>query len=341
MNLSDLPPQPERGFIASMEQIAELRLVSLEEGAGRGMRLVQADNGSGLSFSICPDRGMDVVDCRFRGIPLVFRTPSGYVAPSHFDPHGLGWLRSWQGGLLTTSGLRNSGVPNREFGLHGRASSLPAEDLSLSRGVDENGSFRMRISGVMREAAMFGENLRWRRSIETAYRENSITVTDRFTNLAPHEEFLQLLYHCNFGWPFASPALEFVMPPHEVRPRTEKAERNLARWNRLEEPQPDYEEECFFHELPADADGLKRFELHNRELGIRIAFEYGSAELPELIEWKNCLTGSYALGIEPANVSLEGRNADMKSGKARRMKPYETVETQLKISFNNLEGDCK
>ncbi len=46
MNLSDLPPQPERGFIASMEQIAELRLVSLEEGAGRGMRLVQADNGS-------------------------------------------------------------------------------------------------------------------------------------------------------------------------------------------------------------------------------------------------------------------------------------------------------
>ena len=193
----------------------------------------------------------------------------------------------------------------------------------------------------MREAAMFGENLRWRRTIETAYRDNSITVTDRFANLAPHEEFLQLLYHCNFGWPFASPALEFVMPPHEVRPRTEKAERNLARWNRLEEPQPDYEEECFFHDLPADADGLKRFELHNRELGIRVAFEYGSAELPELIEWKNCLTGSYALGIEPANVSLEGRNTDMKSGKARRMKPYETVETQLKISFNNLEGDCK
>lgn len=47
MNLSDLPPQPERGFIASMEQIAELRLVSLEEGAGRGMCLFRRTTGPG------------------------------------------------------------------------------------------------------------------------------------------------------------------------------------------------------------------------------------------------------------------------------------------------------
>ncbi len=336
MNRSDLPPVPERGFVASMEQLAQLQLVSLEEGTGRGMRLVLVDNGSGLSFTVAPDRGMDLVECRYRGIPVAFRTPSGYVSPSYYDPRGLGWLRSWQGGLLTTSGLRNSGVPSGQCGLHGRASASPAEELSLSRGLDECGVYRMEVGAVMREAVMFGENLRWRRRIETAYGDNAITVSDCFTNLSPRDEFLQLLYHCNFGWPFASPALEFAMAPHEVRPRTEKARRNLARWNCLEPPVADYEEECFFHDLPADPDGLRRFGLRNRELGIGVDFEYDPAELPELIEWKNCLSGSYALGIEPSNASLEGRDADVASGKARRVAPYESVETRLRIRFNNL-----
>ncbi|MDR0932265.1 MAG: aldose 1-epimerase family protein [Victivallales bacterium] len=331
MNLSAFPPPYERQFLASMEQLADLRLTTLEEGAGRGMRLLTFDNGSGLSFTVTPDRGMDIVECRFNGIPLAFRTPAGYCHPAYFDPNGNGWLRAWQGGLLTTSGLRNSGVPNGEFGLHGRASAHPAEDLALNRGLDENGVYRLSVAGTMREATMFGENLRLHRTIATAYQDNSITLTDTFTNLSPREDFLQLLYHCNFGWPFASPELEFVMPDHPVRPRTDKAKRNLDHWNRLEEPSVDYEEECFFHELPTNSDGMRQFKLFNRKLGIGVEFSYDPTELPELVEWKNCLAGSYALGIEPGNVSLNGRTADIADGKARKLKPYESVKIQLKI----------
>lgn len=328
-----LPPVKERPYLATMEQLADIRLFSCEEGLARGMRIVRADNGSGLSFTLSPDRGMDIVDCRFRGVPIAFRTPVGYAAPAHFVSHGLAWLRNWQGGLLTTSGLRNSGNPNGDFGLHGRADNLPCEDLALERGLDGDGRYCLRASGVLREASMFGENIRWQRSIETAYQTNAITLHDRFTNLNPTGDYLQLLYHCNFGYPFVSPDLQFIMPEHEVTARTEKARCNIAEWNRLDPPIADYEEECFYHKLPADENGKVSFELHNPVLGIGVRYCYDSAELPQLVEWKNTLEGAYVLGIEPCNVSLAGRTEDIASGKARRIAPYETIETHLTIEF--------
>ena len=98
-NLSDA-----RRYAGSMEQLADARLVELAEGPGRGSRLIEFRNGSGLAFTVAPDRGMDLVDCSFRGIPLVFRAPAGYVSGERYEPQGTGWLRSWQGGLMTTSG---------------------------------------------------------------------------------------------------------------------------------------------------------------------------------------------------------------------------------------------
>lgn len=70
---------------------------------------------------------------------------------------------------------------------------------------------------------MFGEYLQLERSVSTGFGDNSITLCDTITNLAPREDYLELLYHCNFGYPFASPDLEFEAPPHEVVPRDAEA----------------------------------------------------------------------------------------------------------------------
>ena len=221
-NLSDA-----RRYAGSMEQLADARLVELAEGPGRGSRLIEFRNGSGLAFTVAPDRGMDLVDCSFRGIPLVFRAPAGYVSGERYEPQGTGWLRSWQGGLMTTSGLRNAGVPDGEHGLHGRASHLAAEDVGIRRGAS-GGSYRLEAVGTLRESAMFGEYLQLERSVSTGFGDNSITLCDTITNLAPREDYLELLYHCNFGYPFASPDLEFEAPPHEVVPRDAEAAAGLA-----------------------------------------------------------------------------------------------------------------
>ena len=188
-------------YIGSPEQLADARMSVLSEGPGRGSRIISFRNGTGLAFTVTPDRGMDLVDCSFRGIPLVFRPPMGYAHPNRYEPQGAGWLRNWQAGLMTTVGLRNTGPANGEFGQHGRISNQAAEDVGIRRGVSEAG-YRLEAVGTLRECRMFGENLELRRSISTGYGDNAITLRDEVTNHAFEDDYLQLLYHCRNGATF-------------------------------------------------------------------------------------------------------------------------------------------
>lgn len=322
-------------YAANMEQLADARLVELCEGPGRGARLIEFRNGSGLTFTVAPDRGMDLVDCSFCGIPLVFRTPAGYVSGTRCEPQGNGWLRCWQGGLMTTCGLRNVGVPDGNLGMHGRISSLAAGDVGIRRGI-VNGVYRLEATGTLRESMMFGEYLQLERSISTGFGSNSILVDDRITNLGFHEELLELLYHCNFGYPFACPDLEFEMESHDVVPRDADAAARLAEWQRLTAPDPDYREQCFIHHPAFGGDGTVKVSLLNRKLGFRAVLCWNADMLPHFIQWKNCQSGFYALAIEPANASLMGRTADLANGAGRLLAPGETVCTHLEFHFEKL-----
>ena len=55
--------------IGSMQQLAFVRRAVLEDGKGRNMRVVEISNGSGLRFSVYPDRGMDIGEASFKGVP--------------------------------------------------------------------------------------------------------------------------------------------------------------------------------------------------------------------------------------------------------------------------------
>ena len=136
-----------RERIGSMRQVAGIRRAELEDGKGRGMRILDVNNGSGLNFTVYPDRGMDIGEASFKGIPVAWITPNGPVAPQFYDAKGLNWLRSWGGGLLTGCGLMNVGGPNasggEEHGLHGRLSHTPAGQVNAKAAWDEDGVYRI------------------------------------------------------------------------------------------------------------------------------------------------------------------------------------------------------
>lgn len=220
-------------FLADMDQVAYVRSAELTEGDGRGCRIIDVFNGSGLAFTVAPDRGMNIVECSYRGIPVAFRTPSGHVAPGKFGPED--WLRNWEGGLLTSCGLRHAGPPEEGETLHGRISGASASQV-CSRGAWRDGVYELTVSGILREASMFGENLRLARTIRTAYRENSITVSDEVTNCSGAPDFLLMLYHCNFGWPLVSPSVRVEAEEHEIIPRTPEAAAGMERWREMPEP---------------------------------------------------------------------------------------------------------
>ena len=329
-----------RERVGSMRQMAGIRRAELEDGKGRGMRILDVNNGSGLSFTVYPDRGMDIGEAYFKGIPVAWITPNGPVAPQFYDAGGLNWLRSWGGGLLTGCGLMNVGGPNasggEEHGLHGRLSHTPAGQVNAKAAWDENDIYRIELDGEIRVSRVFGKNIFMTRKISTALGENAITIEDTVENQGFRVTPFMLLYHMNFGWPLVDECTTISMPEHKVVPQNDIAIAGLGEWNRMNEPDPNWIEQVFYHQLPADEDGLARVVMTNPKLKLEVTVEYRVAELPYLVQWKQLGQGEYVCGIEPANCFPEGQAAMMKRGILKKLQPGESSSSYVKVSFKEL-----
>ncbi|PJF45808.1 MAG: DUF4432 domain-containing protein, partial [Candidatus Thermofonsia Clade 3 bacterium] len=118
----------------STRQLARILSCELNDGRERGVRALVFQTASGFSFTVVPDRGMDIAYADYLGRSLCWVSPTGIVAPAFYEPEGWGWIRGFFGGLLTTCGLLNVGAPdvvnNEAQGAHGRISYLPATNVS-------------------------------------------------------------------------------------------------------------------------------------------------------------------------------------------------------------------
>ena len=53
--------------MGDLAQVAGVSLVTLGDGAARGVRVLQFRTGSGLEFWVLVDRAFDIARCQFRG----------------------------------------------------------------------------------------------------------------------------------------------------------------------------------------------------------------------------------------------------------------------------------
>lgn len=236
----------------------------------------------------------------------------GCCHPAYHEPIGFGWLRTWSAGLLTTCGLRTAGAPQNNFdpalpdgpmGLHGRISNTPAENISVAENWN-NGCYEIAIPGVMTEARMYGENLRLERKISSLMGNNKIIIEDTVSNEGFRPYPLMLVYHYNLGFPILDCNAELDAIRHEVFPRDEQSSRGLELWDKCLSPTKDFNEQCFIHVIPPDADGMSRICLRNRKVGIELELAYRSEQLPCLAQWKMMGQGEYVMGLEPANCDF-------------------------------------
>jgi hypothetical protein len=349
-----------KSYIGSMDQLARIRTSVLDDGRGRGIRIADVDNGSGLRFTVLLDRGMDIGDASFNGIPFAYQTPVGPVHPSYFEPDGLRWLRGFGGGLLAGCGLRNVGAPETEegmrvdgpLGLHGRLSNTPAEDIAVSKGWTraqrerphecaamtegngKNNRYELCVTGTVREVSFFGENLKMRRTISTAMGDNSITISDEVTNCGVRSSPLMLLYHINAGFPLLSEKSVIEGRVKETMPRTENAAAGIGEWNVCQTPTAGYVEQCFFHDVETDADGMARMTLRNPESGIAMEVAWRKAELPYFTQWKMMGEQEYVLGLEPANCHPDGQTAEKESGTLKIIEPGDAVVFKVAVRLS-------
>jgi hypothetical protein len=327
--------------VGDISQLGGIRLVTLADGPERGVRAADVRTGDGFNFTVLLDRGMDIGHAEYRGTPLAWVSPTGPVAPAAYEPHGIGWLRTFHGGLLTTCGLTQVGVPNvdsgEELGLHGRISHIPARHVGYQGGW-EGDEYTFWVEGEMREVSVFGHDLRLTRRITARLGQPTLTIEDKVENMgyesAPH----MILYHCNLGFPLLSPASRLVAPSVEVEPRDEIAAPGLTQHTSFESPTPHYAEQCFFHRMEPDQAGLVTVRLANPDLRLIFQLRFrqcespGFSQLPEFVQWKQVGQGTYVLGLEPANCRGEGRSAARERGTLVELAPGEARSYFLEMT---------
>ncbi|WP_410512851.1 aldose 1-epimerase family protein [Paenibacillus sp. BR2-3] len=297
-------------YTGDFSQVFGTKDYTLSGGKSQGVRAIDVKNGSGLEFTVLPDRGMDIAWLSYKGTNISYISKTGIVSSEYYNEAGTNFLRNFYAGFLTTCGLMNVGsscIDNGEqFGLHGRISNTPGEEVSSgTEWIDGKPVFKVR--GRMREARVFGENVILQREITCLGGENKITIRDTLENNGFRREPFMLLYHFNLGYPMLDEHSYLEVPTVKVEPRDEEAEKELQSYNVFQKPTPNYLEQVFYHDLKAAENGNTCAALINEELGLGVAIRFNKNQLFNLTEWKQMGEGEYVLGIEPCNCFVGGR----------------------------------
>ncbi len=324
--------------VGSMQQVAYVRPITLQEGRCTGLKAFDVKNNE-LQYQVLADKCLDVGQLSYKGVNFNFLSKPGLQGRGHYDTHGEEALRSIMGGLFFTAGLENICAPctvnGKELPMHGRIRTTPAEHLSADA-FWEGERYILRTSGEMREAELFGENLVLRRSIETRWGEKSLTVTDEIENQGFRPEPLLLLYHINIGYPLLDEGTEILLPTRSVTPRDEASKGHEMRWNVMDAPKDNEPEYVFIHEPVADENGNVIVCVLNERLKLGLRLSYTAANLPRFMEWKSTASGDYVVGLEPSNSSVYGRLYHEREGSVHHLAPF-AKETNV-LTFTVLDG---
>jgi hypothetical protein len=322
------------GKVANLDQLAGATSSTVADGPARGCRALDLRVAGGIDVRILPDRGFDIGQAWFRGLPLAWISGVGESAPLT-EPTGEAWREAFGGGLVTTCGLRNVGSPSEGHGLHGRFSHLPASDVRVERAGVE-GDLVLTARAVVDEIDEGGTHLRVERTVRTRTGRGRLELTDDTANLGGAAEPAPILYHVNLGVPLFDRGARLEIDSLEVLPRDADAERGLGSWMDPRLPEDGASEMVFEHRVRPNESGWGRAVLTNRSAGLRLVLQWRQAGLPRFHQWLHRGRGMYVVGLEPANCSVLGRAADRAKGDLPVLGSGERRTTEIRITAETL-----
>jgi len=331
------------GKISHHSQVGGIELMTLDNGAGRGTRVALVNTGTGLRFKVVIDRGMDIADAFFNQYGLSWLSRTGITTPQPALNKGLDWLKGFGGGLLTTCGLSHVGGPEKdetgERGLHGDYANTPAELISVIQPDPEMGLLEMSITGLIRNAPIFGPALELKRTISCRIGESTIRIHDEVRNrgntAAPH----MILYHCNFGWPLVDEGTD-ILWKGELKSSVGTGRIFTAVHDHRKCPAPmevhaGSGEDVAFIEPEADPSGMCVCGLHNDKIGLALAMRFQSAQLPWLTNWQHWGKGEYVTALEPGTHPPIGQARARAEGTVLQLAPREQKVYDIELEILN------
>lgn len=334
--------------VGRLDQAAGVRLVTLGDGIERGVRVLEFRTGTGFAFDVLVDRAFDIGRCEHRGRPLAWCSGVGFAGPWYGEPEGLGFFRTWGGGLLTTCGIDHAlfmaedtaaqyhypPKQTEEFGLHGRVSSRPARLAGYGERW-EGDSCVLFAEGEVLQASVFGEHLLLRRRIEARVGESRLRVHDTVENVGFDTTPHMLLYHVNVGFPVVDAGAELLVPARGVEAR---GDHPLEGYRTLAAPAEGFVEQVFEHDVAAEADGTVPVAVVNRPLRLGVYELFRRHQLPFHFVWRTLGQGTYVVGIEPCTNRVAGRVDARERGELIELRAGERREYDLELGV--LHGEA-
>lgn len=312
-----------RARAGSLTQFGGVRLVICDDGVERGLRMLEFRTGSGLCFTVMPDRAMDIAELSHAGRAIGWHSPTGFRHPGLHDPEGeggMGWQRSFSG-FLSTCGLDHTlgpeevdassfnypGRATARHGLHGRIGAVPARLTGYGEHWDGDRCI-LWAEGVVVQAAVFGEVLHLHRRIEADLGGNELRLTDRVVNagyaLTPH----MYLYHINLGYPVIDEGARYLAPLRAViwASHADRLRAQGTGYRVCPGPMPGFAEQVWEHDMAADAGGLVPVAVVNDRIGLGLLVETRRDQFPCALQWQNFRAGHYVMGVEPSTHHAPG-----------------------------------
>jgi len=322
----------------NISQLGGTRLVELQDGDARGVQAIDFDTGTGFRFTALTSRGMDIFSASYCGKSLCWHSSAGVRAGHYYQPDGLGWLRTFAGGLVATCGLTQVGQPcedqGEKLGLHGRIGSLQAANVSHGARWDGD-ECTLHAEGAVTEAALFNTKLKLTRKITAKLGENRLFISDEVENIGWEPSPHMILYHCNIGYPILDEGSRLIIDSKGIEPLNDESESDRE-YSTFTAPTSRYSERCYDHRVKPDTAGNAKVVLLNEKLGLGVYLLYRHEELPYFTQWKMLGEGSYVVGLEPGNSGVRGRAAARERGELVILQPGEKRHYGLEIGVHQV-----
>lgn len=303
---------------AGLDPLASAVHSVVSEGPAAGCRAIDVRALDGIDLRVLPDRGLDVGAAWFRGVPIAWISEHGECAPLPVEElTGHRWSDCWGGGLVTTCGLSNVGVPSEGHGLHGTFTARAASDVHA-----EPSEADVTVTGVVSDPPFTLS-----RRIVIPVGAGAIRIDDRVVNESEWTAAAPMLYHVNLGAPLWDDGSWIETDGTEVVPHDDDAAAAVEHWDEAPEPSEGAAERVFEHVGATWA----RVTSPRAKLVVTIR-----SSLPRLWQWVHPASGTYALALEPANCSVLGREADIAAGRMPFLDPGETRHSWLSIEARSI-----
>lgn len=320
--------------VGRIEQLAGVQRFVHKEGPEAGVEQIRVRTGSGLSFHVTPEKGMDISLAEFGGVPINWQAANGDVHPAYYDASGQEWLRTASGGLLMTCGLTQVGSPcedeGERLGQHGRIHHTPARSVfATGQWVDDE--YEMTVGGIVEEVSFFGAYLQLSRRITCRLGDNTIRIEDQVRNMGFKPSPLMLLYHFNFGFPLMSESTKVIFPGGA--PLAREAETKVTGYEDWQSPEMNVKEQVFYHSGDAGQAQIYNpvFPTTTGATPIEVTLSWSADTLPHLVQWKMPGSGAHVLGLEPSNCYVGGRASEREAGRLQSIEPGELKHYALEL----------